>query len=391
MLFNYLCSHLHRINQMLKQKIQLKKPDFSWIRLPVIFGLGVYFKYKKIASNPKTLEELIKSIDRKTLRALAGDPNSPIELLWLLMKYCPYQVINNPVFQLTILEQPNWIMEIPKRDLHELIQQQEAPGIVLKEAVYHCNHYTQEIAIKLIAKKPQTTACRLVEITLYHGHLYLEVIQNTNINWQVIQDFATCHNQSIQEELACFCFLPLSQFPEKFQDLREDILWIIIQDLIDNHRDTVKISLLKNKYFPSKYIQPLISSLPYELHRYLAKSSSVSVQLLAKLAYNNSVTPHIYQLIAINPKTPSKILEEFAEYQSKAVLISLAARSDLSPDLFVKLATNSSPGVRYTLLNNCQIKSSFLREFRSHPQHEVRTLATKLLLKIHLQETKCTC
>jgi hypothetical protein len=358
----------------------------NWIAahvLPPILGWAAQFIYRRdreIAATPTTdpaiLVKLSGSRDRLTRKEVAGNPNTPTDVLWHLIRQYPYQVLENPLFLLIVLENPNWIMEIPETDLHGLLQQSSVPEAIVDAALQHNQSYIRGVAIQAAANNPKTSVSRLEEITLNHNSLYAEVLQNPKIAEASLQRFATCNNDAIQEQLARYCLRYESLFAKSLSVTPQDILQWIVQDVVARQKDELMFSLLTYRELPPQFVPQLLAALPHKLHLRLAKSSGISGELLKLLidypTYINSMKTRICQAIARNSNTPPEILDEFADRPSKAIRISLALRENYSPELLVKLAIDPYPEIRKNLLKNRYIELNLLHSLRNHPRLEVR-------------------
>jgi hypothetical protein len=381
----------------------LLPPIFHWAALavnnllrPIFYWVAqfIYRQDREIAANPTTdpilLRKLSGSRDRITRKEVAGNPNTPTDVLWLLIKQYPYQVLENPLFLLIVLENPNWIMEIPESDLHQLLHQPSLPEMIVNAAMQHNQSDVRNAAICVAAANPNTSAHRLEEITLNEGVLHGAVVQNPKITEESLQRFATCNNGNIQEQLAYFCFQGESFFSPSLSVKPQDILQWTFQDLIARQQDAVIFSLITHQYLPPQFIPQLLAALPHKLHVRLAKFSKTSADILSNLTYystyTNSMRTRICQAIARNRNTPAEILDEFADRPSKAIRISLALRREYSPELLVKLAIDPYREIRKNLLNNRYIKLSLLNTLRNHPRLEVREFVAAYINTPHISQ-----
>jgi hypothetical protein len=368
--------------------ILLSSIVLNWIAanlLPPILDWAARFIYhrdREIAATPTTdpviLRKLSGSRDRLTRREIAGNPNTPTDVLWHLIRQYPYQVLENPLFLLIVLENPNWIMEIPETDLHELLQQSSVPEAIVDAALQHHESCIRGVAIQAAANNPKTSLHRLEEITLNHDFLYADVLQNPKITEESLHRFATCNNDDIQEQLARCCLRNKSLFSDSLSIKPQDVLQWIVQDLLARQKNDVIFSLLSYQDLPPQFIPQLLAALPYLFHLRLAKISDTSAELLTQLTYYpnyiNSMRTRICQVIARNSNTPPEILDEFADRPSKAIRISLALRKNYSPELLVKLAIDPYPEICKNLLRNRYIEPNLLHSLRHHPLLEVREL-----------------
>ncbi|WP_414514888.1 hypothetical protein [Nostoc sp. PCC 9305] len=65
------------------------------------------------STDPELLRELALSTDKITRQSVAGNPNTPSDVLLKLGAEFPSQLLDNPVFPLLLLENLNLVAEIP--------------------------------------------------------------------------------------------------------------------------------------------------------------------------------------------------------------------------------------------------------------------------------------
>ncbi|WP_405691299.1 hypothetical protein [Streptomyces sp. NBC_00057] len=84
-------------------------------------------------------------------------------------------------------------------------------------------------------------------------------------------------------------------------------------------------------------------------------------------------TMHDIQEAALrNPATPTEAVVGFADHPSMLLRWALAARSDLPPEVYRRLAADPTPGVRADLAENPAIDDALIRVLASDRDHNVR-------------------
>lgn len=76
---------------------------------------------------PEVLAELANSEDYLTRQYVASNPNTPTEALLKLGAEFPRELLDNPIFDLLLLENLNLISEIPITTLQSLVKQDNIP------------------------------------------------------------------------------------------------------------------------------------------------------------------------------------------------------------------------------------------------------------------------
>ncbi|MCJ8281407.1 MAG: hypothetical protein MJK14_16445 [Rivularia sp. ALOHA_DT_140] len=92
----------------------------------------------KIAAEPTTDPEILRELalfeDEKTREAVVSNANTSPEVLVQLGEQFPSQFLDNPVFPLLLLENPNFIRELPLFTLRSILTQENCPEYILEQA-----------------------------------------------------------------------------------------------------------------------------------------------------------------------------------------------------------------------------------------------------------------
>ena len=93
---------------------------------------------RQVALNPSTppelLQKLANSSDATTRQHLAANPNTPTKVLLNLGSEFPEALLDNPIFPLLLLENPNLVDEIPLSTLRSLLKCETVPVSFLEQA-----------------------------------------------------------------------------------------------------------------------------------------------------------------------------------------------------------------------------------------------------------------
>ena len=86
-------------------------------------------------SDPQLLRKIAIGSDWELRRLVAGNPNTPTELLWQLGLDFPEAILTNPIFRLLQLEQLQLAAEMPQATLTSLLQCEQVPIAFMEYAV----------------------------------------------------------------------------------------------------------------------------------------------------------------------------------------------------------------------------------------------------------------
>ncbi len=384
-LINYIVLILSLLTSIFIVKVLLFTAEKKIVSPIIKLILAVMFrKDRRFSKDPtsdhQTLLKLQRSSDRITRQNVASNPNTPIEAIWKLAKEFPYQVIENPVFPLTTLGNPQWIMELDNNDLMELLCQPHVPDEFLRAVTYHEYAHIKELAAKTEAKDLLVTTDRLEEIILSHECLYSEIVNDHRINAKSLQLFATCDKYAIQKDLAAYC---LDEYFDHPEHLKQKILEILIQNAVSKNDTALIVDILELENLPDRYTHQLLVGLPNKLQLRSARSNR-NPHFLAKLAqtpaHPSRWRTRILQALARNRYTPKNTLDKLVLSPDKAVKLSLATRrSDLSEGLLVQLAIDPYPEIRKRLLANSHIPMYLLNKLQNYQDSVVQEFAIQYL------------
>ena len=147
---------------------------------------------REVATNPNAspelLQELAKHRDKKIRQNVAANPNTPTQVLIKLGETFPEKVLENPVFPLLLLENPNFLEEMPQETLLELLKCPTVPESFLEWAISQKNHPYQQA----VAKNPSTPPA-ILELMADIGATWIliEIAANPNTPESVLNKLAS--------------------------------------------------------------------------------------------------------------------------------------------------------------------------------------------------------
>ncbi len=142
-------------------------------------------------TNPESLRKIATGKDWELRRLVAGNPNTPTDVLWQLGIDFPEAILKNPVFELLQLAQLQLAAEIPHATLTSLLQCEQVPTNFMEYAVTQqdyslwlavaYNPNTSSRLLENLAKKSRHQDRELIRAIAAHpqtpAHLLAEIIQ----------------------------------------------------------------------------------------------------------------------------------------------------------------------------------------------------------------------
>lgn len=129
------------------------------------------------------LRELAASEDEQIRQAISSNPNTPTDILFELGEEFPQELLDNPVFSLLFLENPNLLQDIPHGTLTNLFKLPSIPDTFLQwglnckqTAIYHS-----------LVMNPKVSKEDLYKLTKEVGRLWgsgqIPKVAKLHVNW----------------------------------------------------------------------------------------------------------------------------------------------------------------------------------------------------------------
>ena len=303
-------------------------------------------------TSPEILAKLAKSKDKEILRLVAGNPNTPVETLEKLGKEFPDAIVENPIFDLLLLENP------------------ESKFVLLS-----------------LARASTTSVKKLRELANYQDRNIIQAVaRNSNTPGDFL-DYLYKNNNNRY-------YIPLKIFLEHKNTEGSTIKDIVIQlgtsgkdyrNLILNHphtsEDTIEILKIYNgdKNISPSILHKLSGDENTKLLELIAKCPNTSTETLRLLSSKGSLT--IRKRVAKHPNTSKDNLHNLAKYASEtnySIRIIVAANENISHKTAVMLADplgsrdHRSWNIREKIASNNTVTKNVINNLMEDEHHRVR-------------------
>lgn len=226
---------------------------------------------ENIETSPELLVKLASHKSKAVRQAVASNPNTPTETLFDLSICFPKEFLNNPIFELLLLEDSQFIKKIPTVILSILIQQNNVPQLLLNYAANHRDKKVADIAKMHISLSG--------EITKGWHQAVEEMIQDGSFVDKFILDF---HG-------AIFIFNGMTTSYKNDPAIPRQSY-----KLLANFCELIESVISKN----------------YQFKNNTALNPNTPPEILKKLAQDGD--RHLRESVGGNPSTPVEVLELFA-------------------------------------------------------------------------------
>lgn len=280
---------------------------------------------RNATTTPKFLELLSASADERTRQGVASNPNTPTNILLLLGEEFPGELLDNPVFPLWMLENPNCLIDFPLETVLSLLKYNAVPEWFLEWAASS----NDGVVICTLLMNQRTPKTALQRINNNFSLIQDEV--KLHINWDSEIEGLDNLVQEVRRKIADTCdaesrysgkeerrFLQeIGIFPETFfKSLpEEDINYKLASDyLTPSHVLEMllgDVSLIVREAALLNVNTPFNIVCEYKYQENAIKNLSTSGVILYELAQSRWVS--IRKGVALHPNTPIEVLKKLAQ------------------------------------------------------------------------------
>ena len=362
-------------------------------RLQALANIGIDLA-RRVATNPSTppdlLQKLANSKDATTRSHVAANPNTPTEVLLHLGGEFPEELLNNPIFALLWLENPNLIDEMPFTTLVNLLKQERVPIFFLERAASHLDWEVQ-LAVATNAQTPRTTLEMLVQSSDVNlaqvAQLHVQWAGEMTEGWEEVANKAilstVLHPTNLKyiKELAKISLIPefiLDRLPEtwygdKFLEVvasGANNLPHILEKLARDNQWEFRTAVASNPNTPVSLLHQLAVDDDLMVRAAVASNPNTPVSLLHQLAVDNYST--VRREVAKNPNTPRNLLEQLTLDKHNLVCRDAAKNLTTTASHLELLAKNKNIQVRERVAKNPNTPEHLLELLAKDRTAEVR-------------------
>lgn len=309
---------------------------------------------KNSCTPPELLRELGNSSDIITRQNVAANPNTPTEVLLDLGAEFSEQLLDNPIFSLLLLENPNLVNEISISTLISFLKQEKVPISLLEQAINRRYDATEVLLDDVFNEKASTPKP--------HARLGMALAMNAQTPPTVLEELIECWDSQVQEAAR----LHVNWAGEMQQGWDEAACEAIqITTLEYNEREYIR-HLANRGLIPARIINQLVRH--KDIRLVIAAHPNTSLKRPKHLAKNNDVS----QPIACNPNIPVELLEQLAQNQDGGIRLYVAMNPNTPVQLLELLAQDKTPGVRIHVAKNPNAPVQLLELFAQDEDKWIR-------------------
>ncbi len=314
------------------------------------------------------LRDLGSSSDYIIRHNVAGNPNTPTEILWELGVQFPLQLLNNPVFTLLLLENSNLVADIPLITLLALLKLDQVSPEFLELAT---NHDDVEVllTIAMNPKTPKTALQRLTQVPNIEvaeaARLHVSLAGNMQQGW----------------DEAAIMAMQTTNLPRDRQS--EVYLWAIgaVPEYLVNTLDAeVRLKLAESLNTSEEVLAMLAMDSYSKVRAYVAQNPHTPVNLVEELmgdvsdVVREAVACHPRTFLTLhqqfqlqleatqNPVTSQDILRQLSTSQWMRIRLGVAAHSNTPGDVLLQLARDENVMVRKAVALNLNSTPEALKQ-----------------------------
>jgi hypothetical protein len=288
---------------------------------------------RKIAAAEDTsvemLQQLSKDSDREVRSLVAGNPNTPQDILLELSNEFAEVVTDNPIFDLLMLENPSsYFVRI------SLARSSTTAIATFEKLIQDSNYGVRSQSVATILDTPRIDA--------------FEILANAS-------------EKTIRQQVACNLKTPLH----------------LLNKLASDPLYPVRELVAENPNTPTKILETLASDRGQMVRRSIAQNSNISSQLLARIAKDKD--EDVRGGVAHNSHVSLEILKKLASDESWRTRQAVAESYQIPIEILKMLASDENRSVRQAVAENSQTPLKLLKTLISDENWYVCEAAKKTL------------
>jgi len=369
-----------------------------------------------LAQNPATpphlLQQFAATKDEPTLKAVTANPNTPTTVLMKLGEKYPAVLLENPIFALLQLENPNFILEMPQNTLIAFLKVPTLPEYIFTLAAKR----SEPEILLVLANHPQTSKTILDKLVTSKNQEVAQAVK-LHVNWageipsseaqnpqKVLIPFLRENNftHNFYEEMILDTLAAIPKFLRpfadhsykrwlsknpKFADFRSDldayhknqnnlnIFTTPLETLAQDQQWQVRRDVTNNPQTPVKLLETLALSQDSRMRRQVAKNFNSPVKLLEALAQDHENAVRVG--VAKNPNASIAVLEFLALDRQIDVRVGVAKNPQTPVAILETLAVDQDWRVRRLVAKHQKLSEEILQVLAQDPELVVRTLVVQ--------------
>lgn len=310
-------------------------------------------------ANPELLAELARKKDKKIRQAVAANPNTPTEVLWQLGEEFPEKVLNNPVFSLLLLENPNLVERIPENTLLNFLKSPVVPVSFIEWAVDNSANNIVGTLSFVLTMNPQTPQ-PVLEKLISKDCAVEEARLHVNFPEREAQNLEKAIGVSIETLLHYEGYKDV--IGEDWEFLAEIgvIPLVFLEVFANDERNNLRRRAARSYLLSDRYFEKLALDLDMHVRFEVARNPSTPVKVLKQLAKDVSLDVRLS--VAENPNVPASILEELGRDRCDSVRRAVAENFNTPATVFEELAKDRDKSVRNRVAVNPRVPVDLLEQ-----------------------------
>ncbi len=331
---------------------------------------------KNINASPDLLSELGSSSDDAIRKSVASNPNTPSNVLLKLGAQFPGQLLNNPIFPLLILENPNLLENMPAATLRSLLKQDTVPSGFLSWAGDNSTDTGILLAVAMNPLTPKVTLQKLTQSgnadVIEAAKLHVNLAGEMNEGWEKAA-LSAMNTTNLPRDAKSEEYLwAIGAISDNFLSVLDVKVRLniaqahdtVLPKLLENADNSIRLALAQNPHTPIHIVESLIGDKDDEIREIAAYHHSISLdvkqqfeQQLAAVENPETSTNNLRELatsrwmyirlgVAGHINTSSDALELLSRDENSLILTAVALNINSPPSALQQLSTDKDPWIR---------------------------------------------
>ena len=297
------------------------------------------------------LAELARSHDREICQSVARHPNTSPKTLKQLFQRFPKAVLENPIIDLLVLENPNFFSELFNSN-PDCFNCDRLPLFYLEWALNSSDLYI----LDRIAASDFTPE---------------EILFKLALNEDPSIRYAVANNLPVSDKVANILVKDTDRAVLSLLAKNPKISSEILDKLSHHQYEIVRINVAANQNIANKTALKLLKDENLDVIKNLAQNPHVSEEILNKLAEHESEVIRV--AVASNSNISEKIAIALSKDNSRIVVLSLAKNQNLPANILDELSNRESIFMTIAVAENNNTSLATLTRLIQYPNPQIRS------------------
>lgn len=341
-----------------------------------------------VAQNSRATADILKELgysqDALTRQAVVANPNAPTDILLNVGGEFPQQLLDNPVFGLLWLENPDLVAAMPQHTLSRLLECPRGQQELLETVANHSSRSIRYHAYRVLRNPNCAIACLERLAGSEDREVRSAIADNPQTPLPILERLANDPHDDVRRSISRNTNTPVSWLIKFANDRSDDVRAntarnprtpaSVLEQLSRDRVQSVRYVVARHPQTPIPVLETLAAEPDVNMRCAVTQNPNLPIGVLEKLAQCSETS--IKRAVASHPKAPTALVRELL-YEGAKWFRGDVARATQSVEILDRLARDWEPWVRQCVTENRYTPAILLEKLAKDEKMEIRINVAK--------------